>query len=506
MPIRNPLLQLPKAMNNFQRVVVGVSSVALVLAVKLLLLPLLPSQAPFLLFSGAILISTWIGGLVSGLLATVLAALSAGYLFIEPTHSLTLNPEKTLQVLLYCFEGALISTLTHLAHTAYEQAKEEIEVHERIEKALRESEERFRLLVEGVKDYAIFALDSKGVIISWNTGAERLKGYTAEEVIGKPFYILYPPEEASEKPFRLMKTAIEEGSVEDEGWRRRKDGSHFWANVTLTSLWENNQLRGFAKVTRDMTERRQSAQLAEALKLEQVAREEAERANELKIRFLGMISHELRTPLTSIKGYTTTLLAEDVEWQPEQRRQFLIIIDEEADRLRELIDQLLNLSQIQAGVFQIQVKAHPLSTSLELAQEQLRVLTANHQLHVTIPPDLPTVRMDERRIAQVIVNIVGNSVKYAPKGSTIAITAFRIDDMVQVEIHDEGPGIPEDQRENVFEAFGQLGRQLQTESGVGLGLAICKGLVIAHGGHIWVKDEPPPGTTIVFTLPLAIPQ
>jgi PAS domain S-box-containing protein len=347
-------------------------------------------------------------------------------------------------------------------------------------------------------------LDPNGIIISWNTGAERAKGYTASEIIGKPLAILYTPQDAAAgKPQRLMQKALADGSAEDEGWRIRKDGSRFWANVTLTALWEHGELRGFAKITRDMTERRHAEEVALSLELERIARVEAERANALKMRFLAMISHELRTPLTSIKGFTSTLLAEDVAWVPEQQRQFLSLVDQQSDRLRELIDQLLDLSQIQAGVLQIRAIAQPFSASLDVAREQLRTLTVNQDFQANVPEHLPTVFMDERRIAQVVTNIIGNAAKYAPPGTPIVLATFAVDGMVQVEIHDEGPGIPAERRESIFQAFDQVDSKPNRRDGAGLGLAICKGIVVAHGGRIWVKDEPRSGTTLSFTLPVA---
>jgi PAS domain S-box-containing protein len=467
------------------------------------LISLFPVELPFLIYFTAIAISAWLGGMYSGILATALSAVIADFLFIRPFGSLTLESSHTIYLLVFCGEGLLIAAFSSLLHRAYNFAIEENTLHTRTEQSLRESEERFRLLVEGVQDYAIFMLDPDGIITLWNSGAERIKGYTSEEIVGKPLASLYPPEELEKgMPYSLMQRAIKEGSAEIEGWRMRKDGTRFWANVTLTSLWKDGELRGFAKITRDMTERRRAEALAKSLEMERVARQEAERANQLKTRFLAMISHELRTPLTSMKGFTTSLLSEDVVWTPEQQHQFLEIIDQEADKLRELIDQLLNLSQIEAGVLQIRKASQPFSASLDMAQEELRVLTRNHNFRVEIPGGLRNVVMDERRVAQVIVNLVGNAAKYSPEGTVITLSATAQDDVLQVEVHDQGPGIPANQRTSVFEAFNQLERKVNPRDGAGLGLAIAKGLVTAQGGKIWVKDGVSEGTTMVFTLPL----
>ena len=246
------------------------------------------------------------------------------------------------------------------------------------------------------------------------------------------------------------------------------------------------------------------------LEAERAAHQEAERANQLKLQFLAMISHELRTPLTSIKGFTSTLLADDVTWDAETQHEFLGIMDSEADKLGDLINQLLDLSQLQAGTMRINPTLQPISTMFDIADVQLVVLTRNHHLDIAVPPDLPPVLIDVPRIAEVLTNLVGNATKYTPPGTTIRITADRITDpqhgdMVRVGVSDQGPGIPLESREQIFEAFRQLDRKGDRPvKGAGLGLAICKGIVEAHGGRIWVTDGVPNGAVFYFTL-LTVP-
>jgi K+-sensing histidine kinase KdpD len=231
------------------------------------------------------------------------------------------------------------------------------------------------------------------------------------------------------------------------------------------------------------------------------ARLEAERANAVKLRFLAMISHELRTPLTAIKGFATTLLATDVTWDAGEQRDFITIINEEADKLAELISQLLDLSRLQAGKLRIQPESRSLSEIIDAAMAQLESLAVQHRLVINVAPDLPPVRVDTQRIAEVLVNLVGNAVKYAPPATVITISAAACEASLQVNVSDEGPGIPLENRERVFEAFLQLENSLhQQGNGLGLGLAICKGLIEAHGGTIWVADTSS-GTTMSFTLP-----
>jgi PAS domain S-box-containing protein len=239
------------------------------------------------------------------------------------------------------------------------------------------------------------------------------------------------------------------------------------------------------------------------LEAEARARHEAEEANSLKLKFLAMISHELRTPLTSIKGFATTLLAEDVQWQPESQRDFIETIDVEADKLTDLIEQLLDLSRLEAGTMRIMTQRVTWEEVLSTAMAQLHVLTVNHKLIVEEEPDLPLLKVDVIRIPQVITNLVNNAVKYSPSNSMIVISASRLSDrFIKVSVLDEGLGIPLEARSRVFEAFQQLEREKGGTRGAGLGLAICRGLLEAHGGRIWVDDHDGPGTTISFTLPV----
>jgi PAS domain S-box-containing protein len=240
---------------------------------------------------------------------------------------------------------------------------------------------------------------------------------------------------------------------------------------------------------------------------ERIARQEAERANALRLKFLAMISHELRTPLTSIKGFTTSLLAADITWAEHDRHEFISIIDEEADKLTELISQLLDLSQLQAGTLRIRPVVQTIRQITDIATMELTMLTHRHHLTIDLPTDVPPVMADPQRIAQVLTNLVGNAVKYAPEGTAITISAALADNSLQINVSDEGPGIPPEKRQTVFEAFQQLERKaLDNQKGAGLGLAICKGLVEAHHGHIWVDDKSETGSTFSFTLPLAQPE
>jgi PAS domain S-box-containing protein len=242
----------------------------------------------------------------------------------------------------------------------------------------------------------------------------------------------------------------------------------------------------------------------ELLEGERAARAEAERAGLLKLQFLAMISHELRTPLASIKGFSSTLMQADAQFDPIEQREFIGIIDQEADRLSELVDQLLNLSQIQAGSFRVKAESHHFNEVMEAAMTRLQMLAAAHHLRIDVPDDLPVVQLDTVRIAQVLINLVANAASYSPKRTTITISAMMQDDHLYVSVADQGPGIAAEERASIFEPFKRLEREgAATDTrGVGLGLAICKGIVDAHAGHIWIEDRQPPGTTVIFSLPV----
>lgn len=239
------------------------------------------------------------------------------------------------------------------------------------------------------------------------------------------------------------------------------------------------------------------------LEVEAESRHEAERANEIKTEFLAMITHELRTPLTSIMGFTTTLLADDVRWEPDEQRDFIQTIQQEADRLNELIAHLLDLTRLDAGMLPISMIPVSIYDIIEDALPQLNALTNEQILRLEISDTLPPIYADKKRVSQVLVNLVRNAATYSPKGTEITISTRKRGNFVQISVSDQGPGIPTVDHRRVFRAF-QRGSNAENGSmqGAGLGLAICKGLVEAHGGHIWIAKKMALGASICFTIPL----
>jgi len=513
---------------------------------------------------------------------------------------------------------------------ANQQLSRELNERKRVQEALRLSEESFRLLVERMQDYAIFLLDSDGLVASWNSGAERIKGYKASEILGKHFSCFYPSKEVEAcAPESLLEVAKKEGHVAEEGWRVRKDGSRFWANVVITAL-RNGQgkLLGFSKVTRDMTDRkkleeslrtseekfRKVAETAKdaiissdsqgniiyanraaeetfnycaheiigrpvtllmperfrtacAQEIERFSRtgesnilgktveltgrrkdgtefpvqlsmsswttsegtfltsilsditerkqtqealvhakEEAERANKFKDQFLSTMSHELRTPLNAVLGFSDLLADERYGSLNDRQQRYVSHINASGKHLLKLISDILDLSKIEAGRMDLALEdmvvasafAEVVSSLHPLAEKKSQVLIQRAK------PDL-YVRADPVRLKQVLMNLVGNAVKFAPQGGRIELVARRADDKVRIEVRDNGPGIPPEEQQRIFEAFFRLTKAKTSSEGTGLGLAIAASLVALHGDKLRVDSYSKSETCFYFSLPLAGP-
>jgi PAS domain S-box-containing protein len=363
----------------------------------------------------------------------------------------------------------------------------------------------YRLLVESVRDYAIFALDATGHIVTWNPGAQRFKGYTAPEIIGKHFSIFYPAEDlARGKPAMELEVAGREGRFEDEGWRVRKDGTQFWANVIITALRnERGALVGFAKVTRDLTERRLSEQRAidDARRLG-----EAEASSRAKTQFLASMSHELRTPLNAIGGYAELIEMGLGGSVSAQQSEYLNRIRASQKHLLRIINDLLNYGQIESGRFTYERQRVPLQEVIDAIVSMMAVQAAVK--HITLGRgDCPSTVVaigDRLKIEQIVLNLVSNAVKFTPEGGAVTLDCMLQGDRAAVTVRDTGPGIPAESREQIFEPFVQLGRSLSSgHEGSGLGLAISRDLARAMGGELTVTNSDGEGSVFTLTLPKA---
>lgn len=361
----------------------------------------------------------------------------------------------------------------------------------RHEETLRASEERFRLLVDSVKEYAIFMLDPSGHIASWNLGAARIIGYTPAEIIGQPFACLYPAEAAERgAPQRDLEEAIKHGSLEASGLRVRKDGSRFWADVVISAVYDlEGRLRGFSQVTRDLTERKQF----EELTLSQ------QRTHE----FLAMLSHELRNPLAPLKTSVHLLRTCDIGDPVVQRARD--VIARQVQHLTQIVDELVDLSRITSGRITLTNETLDLESVIARGVETARPLldSKGHSLVVKPASEPVNIRGDLTRLTQVLVNLLNNAAKYTPERGCIEVEVEPLGERVAIHIRDTGVGIAAELLPRVFDLFTQGQRSLdRSEGGLGVGLALVHQIVDLHGGAVEAFSEGPGcGSEFVVTLP-----
>jgi PAS domain S-box-containing protein len=520
----------------------------------------------------------------------------------------------------------------------YYVLRRDISKRKRTDEALRKSEERFGLLVDSVRDYAVLMLDPAGRVASWNQGAERIKGYEANEILGRHFSCFYPPEDLdSGKPEHELKRAVSEGRYEEEGWRIRKDGSRFWADVVITPVTDREgKLLGFSKVTRDITDRRRAEELLQdseerhrklfdnnphptwvfdrrtlrflsvnaaavrkygyssdeflamtikdirppedvpvlvesvgairnghervgiwrhrrkdgtvidveitsyalnfegrdaevvvAVDITQRKRDEAEkrkfmdslaasnhelelrnreveRATQLKSKFLASMSHELRTPLNAIVGFSELLAEQTAGQLNDKQKRFVSHIKQGSAHLLQLINDILDLSKIEAGQLELRREDFQVKDALPEVLSTIRPLamTKNTQVQHKLETDR-AVYADRVRFKQILYNLLSNAVKFTPMGGRIDIDCLEIENFVCISVTDTGIGIRAEDQAVVFEEFRQVeGNTGAPSEGTGLGLAITKRLVEQQGGKISLESETGKGSRFTFTLPI----
>jgi PAS domain S-box-containing protein len=355
----------------------------------------------------------------------------------------------------------------------------------------------FRRLVSSVRDYAIFMLDPAGHILSWNAGAESLKRYRPDEIIGRHFSTFYTTEDrARNHPAYELEVAIAEGRYEEEGWRVRKDGTTFWASVTITAIRDDEgRLTGFAKVTRDLTERKLSEDaLHDAVN-------ELRAANDELDRFASVAAHDMTDPLRTISGFAELLVETDPT--PQEREEYTRHILDSSMRLTAMLKGLLAYAR--AG------KAGSASEALDLASvvEQVRddLAASIRDSGAELVVDFPTgaiVAFEPENLRIVLQNLISNAIKFGdPQRPVVVLSADTDDDGWRVTVRDNGAGIPPEHQARIFAAF-ERGPGAARRSGYGLGLAICHRLVERAGGRIGVTSEPGEGASIWFTLPSAV--
>ena len=367
----------------------------------------------------------------------------------------------------------------------------------RAEQQRRAAEDRFRLLVESVRDYGVFVLDPKGHVATWNAGAERIKGYTANEIMGKHFSVFYPPEDVKAGKTEMeLEVAEREGRFEDEGWRVRKDGSKFWANVVISAVRDDSgTLVGFSKVTRDLTDRKRAEE-------ERAMRLAAEQANRAKDEFLAMLGHELRNPLAPI---VTAL--ELIKLRSDEQPKELQVIERQVSHMMRLVDDLLDVSRITRGKIELKMQRLDLHDVIAKALEMVAPLLEQRHHHVAAESaaGVAIVTGDEHRLAQIVSNLLTNAARYTPPGGNIVIKLQTDARVAHVEVRDDGQGIEPDLLPRIFDLFVQGSQTSERSSGgLGLGLTLVRSLAQQHGGKVTAHSQGRGhGSTFMVSLPLA---
>ena len=370
-----------------------------------------------------------------------------------------------------------------------------------LEAKLAETNGRFRLLVEGVKEHALFTLDPTGRVNSWNSGAERMLGYTEPQIVGQNFSCIFTREDIKNGvPEKQLRTALEAGREENQGWRVAENGKQFWANANITPLSEDaGPARGFAIILQDETERKKIA-----IVLEEARQERAH----LQEKLLSHVSHELRTPLAAIYLFTTNVLDGLLgDLNPEQHEHLTFALDN-IKQLKSMVGDLLEITRVETH--KLTVEPQPVSPEKVIAEVlgtcRANAMGKNISLRSEFEPDLPFLWADPARVRQILTNLIDNGIKFTPENGTVTVECrpFAQDhDFLCLSVCDTGCGISPENCEIVFDRLAQVKSSIPaSRSGLGLGLFISRDLVTRHGGRIWVESQPGQGSTFFFTLPV----
>ena len=376
--------------------------------------------------------------------------------------------------------------------TGFAKVTRDLTERRRNEEALRRSEEQFRLLLEAVSDYAIYMLDVEGRVLTWNSGAQAIKGYAASEVVGRHFAMFFTPEDiAAGTPQAELETAARTGRADSEGWRLRKNGTVFWAGIVLTPVHDvDGVLHGFAKVTRDLSEQRRLSELEQSSRRMQA--------------FIAMLAHELRNPLAPIRNAVGAMqLSPQL---PPQLAGLADIIGRHVWHMSRLVDDLLDVSRIATGKILLKRGVFDFRSVVELSVEATRAAidAHRHALTVRMPVAALPINGDSTRLAQALQNLLDNAVRYTPAGGRIELSVEHRGGELVTTVSDNGIGIAAEAQARIFDLFSQerLGMPGH-EPGLGLGLSLARSLVELHGGRLTVQSAGPGlGSDFVMTLPL----
>ena len=370
--------------------------------------------------------------------------------------------------------------------------------------------ERYKILVENVQDYAIFFMDQHGYIQTWNKGAEKNKGYTADEIIGKHFSLFYPEKDKADgKPERELEIAKKVGRVEDEDWRVRKDGTKFWANVVITALYDDDgHLQGFAKVTRNLTERKENEDnLRSANVLLQEQQKELQRLNDSKDDFISLASHQLRTPATAIKQLLG-LMIEGFEGEiPAHLLPLLQKTYDSNERQIAIVNNLLKVAQIDSG--KVILRKHPTDLNeivTSLAKQYEGVIQDKNQIvELRLQAEPLYGYVDEHYYRMALENVLDNASKYTEGEGKITISSKLEGDTAVVSVTDTGVGVSQENLHTLFDKFNRIPNDLSHKvAGSGLGLYWVEKVIYLHQGAVAVDSELHKGTTFSIAVPKGI--
>jgi PAS domain S-box-containing protein len=369
---------------------------------------------------------------------------------------------------------------------------------------LQEREDSLRLLIESIQEYAIFLLDATGRVATWNTGAERIKGYRADEIVGKHFSCFYLDDDRiAGKPAIAMHDALVNGQAQDEGWRIRKDGRKFWARVTVSRLLDKDgRLLGFSEVTRDRTERRK---IELALHEKNV---ELQRTVEARDLFLANMSHELRTPLNGVIGFAEFLADEKPGPLSAKQKEYLEDILHSGKHLLHVINDVLDLAKVEAGKMELTPERFSIRKAIDDVHAALELTALKKRLQITVllDPDFDEVTLDRNRFKQVLYNLFSNAVKFTDEGGTVKVITTKIDPgHFRLMVEDTGIGIKAENLKRLFKEFEQIDPGQRRDQGTGLGLALTRRIIQLQSGTIDVESEFGKGTKFTIVLPLALP-
>jgi PAS domain S-box-containing protein len=373
---------------------------------------------------------------------------------------------------------------------------------EMAERRRRQREQaRLAAIIESSND-AIISVGLDGTVQSWNPGAERIYGYTADEMIGRRIHVVAPEDRHEELGHLLAQVAAGAHAVKAETVRRRKNGTRFDAAVSASPILEDGAVTAISWIDRDITESKAAIRdMNAAMAMQESAIGELRRANEIKTSFVSVVGHEFRTPLTVIQGFSQMLATE--EFSPAEIREYAQDIFEESNRLTRLITDMLDLDRMESGHMSLNVVEVSLN---DIAAEVAERSVANaplHRLDLQLAPGVPPLEADPDRLRQVLANLLSNAIKYSPDGGTITVATRHDEGSVHLVVSDEGLGIEAEALERIFDRYQRAGTPRDREiSGTGLGLPIARQIVELHGGRLWVTSGPGPGAAFHVQLPL----